>query len=79
MDSHATHRPASTADAFDVARWRAPEPRRHDWSAANDARSSDFTEADAWSWRDLPDWVTIAAGAAVAAIMGALMGGALHI
>ena len=78
MDTHAAPRPASTADAFDTARWRVPEPRRDAWRPAND-EVGDFTEQAEWSWRDTPRWVIVAGGGVAAAIMGAMLGGALHI
>ena len=78
MDQPLSHRPASTADAFDTARWRVPEPRRDAWRPAND-EVGDFTEQAEWSWRDTPRWVIVAGGGVAAAIMGAMLGGALHI
>ena len=65
-------------DAFEPAAWRAPSPARFDTRVANDAthRSeaglSDMAEG-------VPAWLTITLGGLVAALMGALLGGALHI
>ena len=65
-------------DAFEPAAWRAPSPARFNTRVANDAppRSEpglpDMAEG-------VPAWLTITLGGLVAALMGALLGGALHI
>ncbi|MDP3802340.1 MAG: hypothetical protein Q8Q71_09170 [Brevundimonas sp.] len=63
------------ADAFDAVAWRPPEPRRFDSRVANDPVVPEPTLKELAA--DLPGWVTVVAGGAVAALMGALLGGAL--
>lgn len=65
------------ADAFDTVAWRAPAASRFDSRPANDV--SEPQETLSQLLRDTPAWVGIVFGAAGAAIMGALLGGALHI
>lgn len=78
MDQPISPRATTTADAFDVARWRTPEPRREAWIPANDEAGHSEAESE-WSWRDTPRWVIVAGGGVAAAVMGAMLGGALHI
>ncbi|WP_339913688.1 hypothetical protein [uncultured Brevundimonas sp.] len=64
------------ADAYDVAAWREPRrdrPETHTF----DRSPGDETLMQVLS--TLPEWVVIGAGGVVAAILGALVGGALHI
>ena len=67
-----------TVDAFETVAWRPPAPTRFDSRVANDVAPrpepglSDMIDG-------VPGWVTIAIGGFVAALMGALLGGALHI
>ncbi len=67
-----------TVDAFETVAWRPPAPTRFDSRVANDLAPraepgvSDMIDG-------VPGWVTIVAGGVVAALMGALLGGALHI
>jgi hypothetical protein len=65
------------ADAFETVAWRPPDARRFDGRAANDPAAPEQTLKELIA--DLPGWVTVVAGGAVAALMGALLGGALHI
>lgn len=68
------------ADAFDAVAWRPPAATRFDGRAANDleaAQSPDPSIRELIS--ELPAWVTVVAGGVVAALMGVLLGGALHI
>ncbi|NBW07026.1 MAG: hypothetical protein EBR82_03270 [Caulobacteraceae bacterium] len=65
------------ADARDAVAWRAPGVSRFDSRPANDTGVAEPTIKELLS--DLPPWVTVVAGGVVAASMGALLGGALHI
>lgn len=65
------------ADAFETVAWRPPEPRRFDPRVANDPVAPEPTLKELVA--DLPGWVTIVAGGVVAALMGAMLGGALSI
>ncbi len=58
-------------DAFQTVAWRAPEPRRNRFTAANVA---DPAETDS---EDIPHWMILVGGALVAALLGALLGGAM--
>ncbi|MEH6699834.1 MAG: hypothetical protein V7672_14150 [Brevundimonas sp.] len=58
-------------DAFQTVAWRAPEPRRDRFTAAN---VSDPAEAES---EEIPHWMILVGGALLAALMGALMGGAM--
>ncbi len=65
------------ADAFETVAWRATSTARFDDRVANDPAVPEPTVVEIL--KSLPDWVTIVAGGAVAALMGAMLGGALHI
>jgi len=65
------------ADAFETVAWRPPEPRRFDPRIANDPVAPEPTLKEIVA--AVPGWVTIVAGGAVAALMGAMLGGALSI
>lgn len=69
-----------TADAFETVAWRAPTAQRFDPRPANDGyrpyRPAPTLKEEL---ANLPAWVTIAGGGVIAALMGALLGGALHI
>ncbi len=65
------------AHARDAVAWRAPGVSRFDSRPANDTGVAEPTIKDLLN--DLPPWATIVAGGVVAAAMGALLGGALHI
>ncbi|MDZ4112078.1 MAG: hypothetical protein U1E18_21130 [Brevundimonas sp.] len=58
-------------DAFQTVAWRAPEPRRDRFAAANVA---DPAEAGN---EEIPHWMVLVGGSLVAALMGALLGGAM--
>lgn len=57
-------------DAFQTVAWRAPEPRRDRFAAAN-------FEASEVEGEDIPHWMILVGGALLAALMGALLGGAM--
>ncbi|MDQ3124515.1 MAG: hypothetical protein M3Q74_02800 [Pseudomonadota bacterium] len=65
------------ADAFETIAWRPPSSARFDTRVANDPVTPDPTLKELVA--DLPDWVTIVAGGVVAALMGAMLGGALAV
>lgn len=67
-----------SADAFETVAWRPPSPARFDGRAANDAASE--REPTLSGMVDgVPAWLTITLGGVVAALAGAMLGGALHI
>ncbi len=86
-------RPAAVRDAvsaYQTAAWRTPPATRFDGRPANDAPAGDFlTRAAAMTPRasldqpmemeSIPRWMIVAIGAVVAAILGALLGGALSV
>lgn len=63
-------------DAYDVVAWRE-SPRDRPEAGTFDRSSGEETLMQVLS--TLPDWLVIGAGGVVAAILGALVGGALHI
>jgi hypothetical protein len=77
---HAQQAYGRAADAFDTVAWRPPTAARFDGRVANDvetAKPADPAISDLIG--EIPAWVTVAAGGLIAALMGALLGGALHI
>jgi hypothetical protein len=81
-------------EAYQAAAWRAPAATRFDSRPANDAFSRDLvandflTRAEGVAPRStpgpvpmepMPRWLVIAIGGVIAAIMGALLGGALAV
>lgn len=74
---HARQTYGRAADAFETVAWRPPEPRRFDPRVANDPVAPEPTVKELVA--DLPGWAPIAAGGVVAALMGALLGGALQL
>ncbi|MGZ9113662.1 MAG: hypothetical protein ACXW3K_03485 [Brevundimonas sp.] len=75
---HQSHGRAT--DAFETVGWRAPAAQRFDPRPANDEYGSHRTEPTLKEMAEgLPAWFTIVAGGAVAALTGALLGGALHV
>lgn len=67
-----------TVDAFESVAWRPPSPSRFDPRTANDVTSEPkpvlLEMVDG-----VPAWLTITLGGLVAALAGAMLGGALHI
>lgn len=68
-------------DVFEPVAWRPPSPSRFDVRVANDVTSQVQPEtSDLSELRDgVPAWLTVTLGGVVAALAGALLGGALHI
>lgn len=63
------------ADAFETVAWRPPSTARFDTRVANDPVVEEPTLQALIA--DLPGWVTVVGGGVVAALMGAVVGGAL--
>ena len=72
---NAHHAYGRTADAFETVAWRPPAARRFDARVANDPGAPEPTLKELIA--DLPGWVTVVGGGVIAALMGALVGGAL--
>ena len=67
-----------TVDAFDAVAWRPPTAARFDPRVANDlAPGPDRSHTELAD--GVPAWLTITLGGVIAALMGAMLGGALHI
>lgn len=64
-----------SVDAFDAVAWRPPTPVRFDPRPAND-HSRETAPPGSPGMRG---WVTVVGGGVAAALMGALLGGMLHI
>jgi len=75
LDAHKTY--GRAVNAFDSVAWRPPTSRRFDGRIANDPEVAEPTLKELIA--DMPSWVTVVAGGVVAALMGALVGGMLHI
>jgi hypothetical protein len=67
------------ADAFGVVAWKAPGPRRFDNRPANDAPEAAAEPTVGEMVRAIPGWAVVVGGGVIAALMGAMLGGALHI
>ena len=65
----------STVQAFDSVAWRAPTATRFDSRPANDEPMPSLMD----DLRNLPRAVYAIGGGVLAAIMGAMLGGAMHI
>jgi hypothetical protein len=73
---YAHHAYGRTADAF----WRPPLAQRFDPRPANDGYRAELPGPTVREeFANLPAWVHIVGGGVAAALMGALLGGALHI
>lgn len=67
-----------SVDAFETVAWRPPTPARFDSRVANDvAPEPDLGLSDLAD--GVPAWLTITLGGIIAALAGAMLGGALHI
>ena len=62
--------------AADAVAWKAPQARRFDGATANDAYEMPSVMDEL---RALPRWVMIMTGGAFSALLGLMMGAALHI
>ncbi len=80
----------NAVEAYQAAAWRAPAATRFDGRPANDSLGADFlARADAIAPRTIsvepmpmepmPRWLIVAIGAGIAALLGALLGGALSV
>jgi hypothetical protein len=65
------------ADAFEAVAWKPPTATRFHTDVANDSVAPEPTMGD--MARALPGWAVVIGGGVVAALMGVLLGGALHI
>ena len=65
------------ADAFETVAWRPLSAVQFDTRAANDPATSEPTLKELIA--DLPGWVAIVGGGVIAALMGAILGGALAV
>ena len=65
------------ADAFETVAWRAPGAARFDTRVASDLLEPEPTLKALAA--DLPAWVTVVGGGLIAALMGAVLGGALQV
>ncbi|GAA0653065.1 hypothetical protein [Brevundimonas lenta] len=68
---------ARAADSFSGVAWKAPSAHRFENTVANDAPSREPTVGEVM--KAVPAWLVVAGGAVAAALMGAMLGGALHI
>ena len=67
-----------SVDAFETVAWRPPSPARFDSRVANDlAPEPDRSLSDLAD--GVPAWLTITLGGVISALLGAMLGGALHI
>ena len=67
-----------TVDAFETVAWRPPTAARFDARVANDLLPEPEMDVSRLA-EGIPAWLTITLGGVVAALGGALLGGALHI
>ena len=74
----ARHAYGRAVDTFDTVAWRAPTATRFDSRVANDVTSR-REPAHGELADGVQAWLTITLGGLVAALAGALLGGALHI
>ncbi|KQW80891.1 hypothetical protein [Brevundimonas sp. Root1279] len=74
LDAHRAY--GRSVDAFDAVAWRPPVPNRFDGRPANDMVEQASAPP---SHGALRNWVTVVGGGVAAAMMGAMLGGMLHI
>jgi hypothetical protein len=67
------------ADAFGVVAWKAPTPKRFVPHVANDLPETAPEPTVGEMLGAIPRWAVVIGGGVVAALMGAMLGGALHI
>jgi hypothetical protein len=65
-------------DAFEPIAWRPPTPTRFDGRAANDVAPAPEPDLSG-TVGGVPGWLVIVLGGVVAALMGAVLGGALQL
>ena len=65
------------ADAFEAVAWKPPTATRFQTHVANDGAAPEPTVGE--MARAIPGWAVVIGGGIVAALMGVLLGGALHI
>ncbi len=65
------------ADAFEPVAWRPPVSKRFDPRPANDAYGTGSSLKDELA--ALPAWATVVGGGMIAALIGAVLGGALQV
>lgn len=68
-----------SVDAFETVAWRPPSATRFDNRVANDVAEPEAEPTLSEMIDGVPGWVVAALGGVVAALMGAMLGGALHI
>lgn len=87
-DGYRPIRPGAIRDAvsaYQTAAWRAPAATRFDSRPANDflaraeAIAPQTVSAEPVQMEPMPRWIVIAIGAVVAALLGALLGGAMSV
>lgn len=66
------------ADAFEAVSWKPPTAARFTPHVANDAAAEPEPTVGEMM-RAIPGWAIVIGGGVVAALMGAMLGGALHI
>ena len=66
-----------TADAFEPVAWRPPVSKRFDPCPANDGYGPGSSLRE--DFAALPAWATVVGGGMIAALVGALLGGALQV
>ncbi|HZV83696.1 MAG TPA: hypothetical protein VFF48_01805 [Brevundimonas sp.] len=74
---HAHQAYGRTADAFETVAWRPPVSKRFDPRPANDGYGTAPGLKEELA--ALPAWATIVGGGMIAALVGALLGGALQV
>lgn len=67
-----------TADAFEAVAWKPPTTARFTPHVANDSPVEPEPTIGEMV-RAIPGWAVVVGGGVVAALMGAMLGGALHI
>ena len=77
-------RHAFDAHLAETVAWRAPSSPRFDGRPANDWAAASRAEVarpitDTAGSEEIPRWIILLGGAFIAAILGALLGGAMHV
>jgi len=74
----ATRAYGRSVDAFETVAWRPPSATRFDNRVANDVAAEPEPTLSGMA-DGVPAWLTITLGSVIAALAGAVLGGALHI